>query len=142
MPTSNIKPGHFYSCPKEKTNFNWFAFELACEINVAIPKELREYLAKKSYPQEAIDSSCVKLAKLLQKVVLRKLRKEIPEMELSYTDVEEAFPRLNDRTVSKLLACVSKAWGNLLDICVVCPVACITNKDKYSPKFDDPMYNE
>ena len=142
MPASSIKPSDFYSCPAEKTNFNWFAFELACELNGAIPKELKAYLAKHRYPQEAIDKSCATLAKLLQEVVLRRLRKEIPEMLLCYTDVEKAFPHLNDGTISKLLTCTEEAWGSLLDVCSVCPVACVTHKDAISPKFDAPMYNE
>ena len=142
MPASSIKPSDFYSCPAEKTNFNWFAFELACELDSAIPKELKEYLEKKRYPQEAIDKSCVKLAKLLQEVALRKLRKEIPVVEISYTDIDEAFPHLNDATINKLVTCTEEAWGSLLDVCAVCPVACITHKDAISPKFDDPMYNE
>lgn len=137
---STIEPSHFFSTRAEKTKFNWFAFELACEIDHAVPFKLKKYLARKGYTKKSFNLSCIKLAGLLQDVVLKKLRNQIPEMQINYTEVEKAFPNLNDKTINKLLDCTSKAWGSLLDICVSCPSACVSNKDDYCQMFDDKSY--
>ncbi|MCI5119858.1 MAG: hypothetical protein D3908_01435 [Candidatus Electrothrix sp. AUS4] len=137
---SKIEPWHFFSNEKEKTKLNWFAFELACEIECAVPLATKKYLARKGYAKQQFNKSCITLAMLLQGIVLKKLRGEIPVMEVSYTEVEKAFPRLNTKNVNKLLDYTAKAWEHLLDVCVSCPSACITNKDEYCVMFDDESY--
>jgi hypothetical protein len=137
---STIEPYHFFSGQDDKTKFNWFAFELACEIDRAISYQLKKRLLKKGYTRQLFNKSCIKLAILLQGVVLKKLSNEIPEMQLNYTDVETAFPNLNDKTINQLLGCTEQAWDNLLGICVSCPAACVSNKDDYCPMFDDQSY--
>ncbi len=139
---SKIQPSHFFSCEKEKTKFNWFAFELACEIDHAIPYKIKKRLSKKGYTRETFNKSCIKLAKLMQEVVLMRLRNEIPEMEISYVEAEEAFPDLDDETIDILLNYILKAWDNLLDVCVSCPTACVSNKDSYCTMFNDEFYYE
>lgn len=134
---SEIKPIHFASCLADKTKLNWFSFELASELDSATPAQLKKVLARKGYTKQMFNLSCIKLAKLLQKTILRKLRNEIPEMELNYQDVEAAFPRLNDVLIAQLLKHVATAWDRLLGSCVTCPTACITNKDEYCPLFDE-----
>ncbi len=71
---SKIEPSHFFSNEKEKTKFNWFAFELACEIERAVPYKLKRNLSKRGYTKQTFNKSCVKLASLLQGMVLKKLR--------------------------------------------------------------------
>ena len=73
-------------------------------------------------------------------MVLKKLRNEIPTMQINYTEVEKAFPTLNDKAINILLDCTAKAWDNLLGICVSCPSACVSNKDDYCTMFDDKSY--
>ena len=34
---STIEPYHFFSSQADKTKFNWFAFEWACEMDRAVP---------------------------------------------------------------------------------------------------------
>ena len=118
---SKIQPNHFFSSQKEKTKFNWFAFELASEIDRAVPYGLKKYLSKKGYTKQKFNKSCINLAILLQGMVLKKLRNEIPIMQINYTEVERAFPNLNSKTTNELLDCTGKAWDNLLGICVSCP---------------------
>ncbi len=139
---SKIEPHHFFSCQKDKTKFNWFAFELACEIDHAVPYQLKTYLSKKGYTKQTFNKSCIKLAMLLQGVVLKKLKNEIPDMQLNYSDVEKSFPKLNEKTINKLLDCTGNAWGTLLDNCIVCPSACLSNKDDYCPMFDDGEFDD
>ncbi len=137
---SRIEPHHFFSSQDEKTKFNWFAFELASEIDHAVPYKLKKYLSKRGYTQQTFNKSCIKLANLLQDIVLKKLRNEIPDMIINYTEVEKAFPKLNDKTINRLLDCTTKGWENLLAICVSCPSACVSNKDDYCTMFDDNSY--
>ena len=139
---SKIQPNHFFSSRDDKTKFNWFGFELACEMDRAVPFQLKRCLSKNGYTQQTFNQSCIKLAVLLQGVVLRKLGNEIPCMEISHTEVESAFPKLNDKTINQLLDCAAKAWENLLSICASCPCACVSNKDAYCPMFDDSSYYE
>jgi hypothetical protein len=140
MDYSEIQPYHFFSSQNDKTKFNWFAFELACEIDRAVPPKLKKILAKKGYTTEAFNKSCIKLARLLQAIVLKKLRNEIPEMQINYNEVETAFPKLNDKVINDLVDCTARAWDNLLGVCVNCPSACVSNKDQFSPMFDDEYY--
>nr|VFJ68468.1 MAG: hypothetical protein BECKFM1743A_GA0114220_104735 [Candidatus Kentron sp. FM]VFJ68738.1 MAG: hypothetical protein BECKFM1743C_GA0114222_104974 [Candidatus Kentron sp. FM]VFK17095.1 MAG: hypothetical protein BECKFM1743B_GA0114221_104594 [Candidatus Kentron sp. FM] len=138
---SQIKPNHFFSSEKEKTNFNWFAFEFACELDMAVSFSLKKRLSKKGYTKEMFNLSCIKLSKLLQGVVLDTLNNKIPAMELNHTEIEAAFPKLDDKTIDRLLTCTEKAWAKLLDTCVLCPQACVSNKDEYCVMFDDPYYS-
>ncbi len=137
---SKIEPFHFFSNQNEKTKFNWFAFELACEIERAVPSKLKKYILKRKYTKQTFNQSCIKLAILLQDLILKKLRNEIPKMQINYPEVEKAFPNLGDKTIDQLLTCTAGAWGNLLDVCVSCPSACISNKDDYCAMFDDKLY--
>lgn len=138
---STIQPIHFFSNPTEKTKFNWFAFELACEIERAVPAKLKKHILKRKYTSQTFNQSCIKLAVLLQSLILKKLRNEIPEMKITYSEVEKAFPKLNDQTIDQLLTCTAEAWGNLLDVCVSCPSACISNKDEYCEMFGEKLHN-
>jgi len=137
---AKIEPYHFFSSRQQKTKFNWFAFELACEIDHAVPYKLKKYLSKRGYTKQTFNKSCIKLATLLQAIVLKKLRNEIPDMQIGYTEVERAFPKLNDKTINVLLGCTATAWDKLLAVCVSCPSACVSNKDDYCAMFDDQSY--
>jgi hypothetical protein len=138
---STIKPIHFAAAKKDKTKFNWFAFELASEIEVAVPNALKKLLAKRGYTQQTFNRSCIKLAILLQGAVLRKLTGKTSQMEISHEQVELAFPDLNDKTINKLLDCTGRAWEHLLNGCVSCPTACISNRHDYAPMFDDETFS-
>jgi hypothetical protein len=138
---STIKPIHFAKTRKDKTKFNWFAFELASEIDVAVPNKLKKYLSKHGYTQASFNQACIRLATLLQSTVLKKLNGQIPDMEISHAHVEAAFPKLNDKTLNELLDCTGNAWGRLLDGCVNCPSACVSNRKDYAPMFDDETFS-
>lgn len=142
MDIEKILPNHFFSTKQEKIKFNWFAFEIASEIEFAISKTLTKTLKRHGYSQGDINSSCIKLARLLQIRIIEFLDKKIPYMEIDYLQIEEAFPNLNDKIINKLLDCTAKAWDNMLSVCETCPQACISNKNDYCPMFDDKYYYE
>ncbi len=137
---STIQPDHFFSSNAEKTKLNWFAFELASEIDRAVPYMLKRYLSRRGYTKQTFNMACIKLAYLLLGVALKKLGNEIADMRINYTEVEKAFPKLNDKTIDKLMDCTIEAWESLLSVCVSCPSACVSNRDDYSPMFDDKYY--
>jgi hypothetical protein len=141
MDYTAIRPIHFAKTRKDKTKFNWFAFELASEIDQAVPNKLKKYLSKHGYTQASFNQSCIRLATLLQGAVLKKLNGQTPDMEISHAQVEAAFPKLNDKTIDQLLDCTGNAWGNLLDICSVCPSACVSNRKDYAAMFDNERYS-
>ncbi|MCG2726237.1 MAG: hypothetical protein L6420_08320 [Elusimicrobia bacterium] len=139
---SKIEPSHFFLNQDGKTKLNWFTFELAREIAIAVPSQLKKALFKRGYTEQTFNKSCVMLAKALQNTVVIELRNEIREMNISYREVENAFHELDDKTINKLLDCAAKAWRHLLDNCISCPFACVSNKDDYCLMFDDKIYNE
>lgn len=142
METDKILPNHFFSTKQEKIKFNWFAFELASEISFHIPNGLIKTLIKNGYSKDKINTSCIKLARLLQISIVDFLDTNIPQMKIDYLQIEEAFPNLKDKIINKLLDCTAKAWDNLLSQCEICPQACISKKDDYCSMFDDPFYYE
>ncbi|MBT4079697.1 MAG: hypothetical protein HOL17_00035 [Gammaproteobacteria bacterium] len=146
MPPSNIdyskiSPDHFFANESEKTKLNWFAFELAREVDHVVPYKFKKYLAKRGCTKETFNMSCVKLAGLLQKEAVNSLSSG-NTMCLSYEAIEKAFnkPKLNKKAINDLLSCVQSAWDNLLRMCVSCPSACVSNKDDYCEMFNDKMY--
>jgi hypothetical protein len=44
---TSIQSDHFFSNNEEKTKLNWFAFELASEIDRAVPFKLKKYLSRR-----------------------------------------------------------------------------------------------
>jgi len=137
---SSIRPTHFYTAPTEKIKFNWFAFELACEIDRAVPTKFKTLLAKRGYPPASFNRACVILAKRLQAAVAEQLKTGIQGMRLDYVDIEKAFPGLNDKIVDELLTHTASAWDALLGGCCVCPTACLSHKDEPCTMFDDNYY--
>ncbi len=138
---TKIQSSHFISGEADKIKFNWFAFELASEIASDIPVKLMKQLEKKGYKISGVNRSCIALAKSLQQTVLKQLSGEISTMRIDYTDIEKAFPGLNDKIIDALLTCTAQAWDTQLAGCSMCPTACISNKDEYCTMFNDEFYN-
>lgn len=65
MRIEKILPTHFFSTEQEKIRLNWFACEIALEIQLYISKSMIKTLKKYGYNQSRINSSCIKLAQLL-----------------------------------------------------------------------------
>lgn len=76
----------------------------------------------------------------MKDIVLQKLSGKIKTVIMSYEPIEFYFPMLNDRMVGKMLDVISKAWGEQLDVCVICPTRCLSEKEKYCPMFDNDFY--
>ncbi len=137
---AKILPSDFFSKPSEKTKLNWFFFEYALEIQSRIDRPLRKKLKRKHIWERDIAEFCRRYAKEMKQPILDKLSGKAPDMILSHEPIEEFFPSLNDYLINKLLAVAVEAWEGMLDMCVSCPIRCISEKDKITPMFDDPYY--
>ena len=136
---AKISPLHFFSNPSEKIGRNFFAFELASEIAVSLSPTVKKALLKLGYTPERLNQSCIELAQSLAAEACQRLVRQ-QGMEIGYEPIEKAFPRISDKTLNALLDDVGKAWGNLLDGCCTCPTACMTNRNRPSPCFDDAIF--
>lgn len=98
-------------------------------------------MLKLDYTPESLNQSCIELAQSLVAGACQRLDRQ-QGMEISYEPIEKAFPRIGDKTLNALLDDddVGKAWGSLLDGCCICPTACMTNRNRPSPCFDDPLF--
>jgi len=136
-----IKPIMFYSCEKEKIKLNWFCYELSMEFYDDITESLEALLDRNRIDDREFADFCVYAAKKMKCIVLEKLSGRRKDIEFSYEMVEYFFPKLNDKDVDTMLTALDKAWKNLLDICVDCPVRCISERNVYCTLFDTQEFD-
>ena len=135
-----IKPNSFYSRESEKTKLNWFCYEIALSFELDIKRNLGKQLMKYKIDDKAIAEFSIYYSNVMKDIVLQKLSGKIKTVIMSYEPIEFYFPMLNDRMVGKMLDVISKAWEEQLDFCVLCPIRCLSEKEKYSPMFDNDFY--
>jgi uncharacterized Fe-S radical SAM superfamily protein PflX len=90
--------------------------------------------------EKAIAEFSIYYSKVMKEVVLQKLSGKIKTVIHSYEPIESYFPKLNDIMVNKMLDVMVKAWEEQLDVCVLCPNRCISEKDVYCTMFDSDFY--
>ena len=139
-----ISPTDFYSCEEEKTKLNWFCFEFALEFQHFINKDkkLKSQLKKKNIDEETIAKFCIQYAKHMKKPILDRVTGLSEDLILSYLEIENYFPSIDDCLVDRLLTIAGKAWNSQTELCVCCPTRCISEKGNIAPMFDDPFYCE
>lgn len=135
-----IKMTSFYSRESEKTKLNWFCYEIALSIELDIRRNLGKQLKKYKIDDKAIAEFSIYYSKIMKEIVLQKLSGKIKTVIHSNEPIESYFPKLNDKMINKMLAVISKAWEEQLDFCVLCPIRCLSEKEKYSPMFDNDFY--
>lgn len=139
-----IYPSDFFSCKEEKTKLNWFCFEFALEFLNFINRDLKlkSQLKRKNIDEEGVAKFCIHYAKHMKKPIRDKITGLSEKLTLSYHEIEKFFPFIGDRLVDRLLTIAGKAWDSQTELCVCCPIRCISEKDKIAPMFDDPFYWE
>lgn len=135
-----IKQTSFYSRESEKTKLNWFCYEIALSIELDIRRNLGKQLMKYKIDDKAIAEFSIYYSKVMKDIILQKLSGKIKTVIHSYEPIESYFPKLNDRMVNKMLDVIVKAWDEQLDVCVLCPNRCISEKDVYCTMFDNDHY--
>ena len=138
----HIQPSDFFTCDEDKTKLNWFLFEFALELESFLMKDrgLRSKLFIKGISEHQIGRFCIHYAKHMKSPILDRVSNTTSNIRISYEPIEAFFPKLNDRLVDRLLTVIGKAWKSQTDLCVACPIRCISEKDEKTPMFDDQSY--
>jgi hypothetical protein len=136
-----ISPADFFSSESEKVKFNWFLFEFALELGhfIANNRPLFNQLARKGVGGDQIARFCIYFSKQMKGQILDRVSAKLPAVRMSYEEIEMFFPSLDDRLVDGLLTMAGKAWDSLLEMCVICPTRCISERNEIAPMFSDPF---
>jgi len=126
-----------------KKKFNWFFYELACEIAMELTKpRMLKLLRKEGIVERKIAHACQQMSLVIKEPILAKLSKQAEAVHLNYTIVEAAFPKISDRSVNTILDAVTRAYNKQTEVCVMCPTRCISEKDEECGFFFDTDVNE
>ena len=137
-----VDPAWFCSCEREKTKLNWFCYELSIGIYGEVREDLGRRLGRMGVGDEAIASFSVQMSKALKEEVLLKLSGRVADVRVSYETIHTLLPRLDDRTVDRVLDAVCRAWDEQLSVCEVCPTRCISERDARCTMFDDGPFSD
>jgi uncharacterized Fe-S radical SAM superfamily protein PflX len=137
---SRIKPTSFYSAEHEKTKLNWFCYELALSFELEITQKLEKQLRRRRIHEADIAEFSIYFAKEMKTILLQQLSGEIKLIYFPHERVKAYFPRLSDRLVEKILDAIAEAWDEQLSFCEICPIRCVSEKDRYCTMFDDGPY--
>ena len=132
-----IDPAWFCSGEREKTKLNWFCYELSIGIYDEVREDLGRRLVRMGVGDEAIASFSVQMSKALKEEILLKLSGRVDDVRVSYETVHALLPRLDDRTVDRVLDSVLGVWEGQLGICEVCPTRCISERNARCTMFDE-----
>jgi hypothetical protein len=137
-----ISPTDFFAGDAEKTKINWLCFEYAAQLQTIIATSLKKKLKRIGIGEADIARFCIHYSKTMKEQILRMSAGEFRAVHLSPHPIKRFFPSLNDKLVNDLLNAAHSARDELTQICVVCPVKCISDKNGRAKMFDDPDYYE
>lgn len=137
-----IDPAWFCSGEREKTKLNWFCYELSIGIYDEVREDLGRRLGRMGVGDEAIASFSVQMSRALKEEVLLKLSGRVADVRVSHETVQTLLPRLDDRTVDRVLDAVLMAWDGQLGICEACPTRCISERNARCTMFDDGPFGD
>lgn len=131
-----IKTEWFYTDEKEKTKINWFCFEYAIELYTFIMKSdtLRKYRTKNS--ADEIAAFCMHFSKQMKKSVYDRLNQVTSVVIIEEEYVADYYPKNTQRQNVALMDIAGAAWDTLLSACEMCPVRCISERERRSEFFD------
>ena len=137
-----IDPAWFCSGEREKTKLNWFCYELSIGIYDEVRSVLGRRPGRRGAGDAAIASFSVHASRALEEEILLKLTGRVDDVSVSYETVQDLLPRLDDRTVDRVLDSVLRAWDGQLSTCEVCPTRCITERDARCTMFDEGPFGD
>ena len=131
-----IKAEWFYIDESEQTKINWFCFEYALEFYTFIMKSeaLRKYRTRNS--NEEIAAFCAYFAKRMKKSVYDQLGGITPVTIIDEEYIADYYPKNTQRQNIVFIDVAGEAWDNLLSACEICPMRCISEREKRSKFFD------
>lgn len=127
----------FYQDAGDKIKLNWFCYEYANNIYMAIRSSgyLSQY--KGHHTQDNITAFCLYFAK--------RMRKSIYELQTGKTDkiifegqyVYEFYPKSSQKQIQSLLKAALSAWDEQLSACANCPSKCLIEGFELCAMFDN-----
>jgi uncharacterized Fe-S radical SAM superfamily protein PflX len=131
-----IKANWFYVFASEKTKFNWFCYEYACQFYDHIRRsgKLKRWRSQRSDLQ--IAEFCAYFSKRMKQSVLDKLA---GITDITIVDEEYIADYYHENTHGQNMAIMKvagEAWDELLSACEVCPNRCISERHARSEFYD------
>ena len=135
MIISIIQEDWFYSNQKEKTKINWFLYETALEFELYFNecKDLAKF--RKTHGTEGVAKFSAYYAKRMKQSLYEQFDGWSDAVIFHEEYITDYFPKIPLRQVKMLLKVSMEAWDNLLSRCVVCPVRCLSEREKLSDLF-------
>ena len=131
-----ISPTSFFSSEREKTKLNWFTYELAMSIYDEARRGLGKRLRREGVGGDALAEISIHAAKALRDQVRPRLAGKLDGIVISYELVQDRHGGLNDKTLNGMVDAMMRAWDEVLSICEVCSIRCITEHDRRCEMFD------
>ena len=135
-----ISPTSFYSSEREKTNLNWFTYELAMSIYDEARKGLGRRLRREGVGGDALAELSVHAAKALGDQVRQRLAGGLDIVVISPELVQDRHGGLSDRTLDGMVDAMMRAWDDVLRVCETCSNSCITDHDERCWMFDEETF--
>jgi hypothetical protein len=135
MEDAYIKEEWFYVGEEEKTKLNWFLYESALEYHMFIKGDRYLGTFRKTHGPVKIGEFCTYYAKRMRASVIERLEGKSDATTLYEEYITDFFPRIRRKDMLRLMKVAEAAWESHLSVCVVCPVRCLSEKDRPSDLF-------
>ena len=132
-----VKPKHFYQDAGDKIKLNWFCYEYANNIYLAISSSKKLSRFRECHPQSRITEFCLYFSK--------RVRKSVYDMQTGRADgivfdsryVYEIYPKSSHRQAQSLLEAALSAWDAQIRMCTGCPNQCLNEGFDLCAMFDN-----
>ena len=133
-----ISASWFYMDEIEKCKFNWFLYEYACKLYEHIGGSRNrangKWRARRG--DTLVAEFCAYFAKRLRQDIFKHMTGALRGKLMDEDYVRDYCHDNTQRENDALMAACEKAWGELLESCAVCPVACLDDTAAYCEFFD------
>jgi len=135
---SPVQASWFYMFASEKVKLNWFLFEFACTLYDHVKRSRKKALGKWKTRQseEQIAEFCAYLSKRMRRSVYNQISGVTEETEIDEEYICDYCHTNTHRENAAIIEVACEAWEELLDICVICPNRCISERDELCVFFD------
>jgi hypothetical protein len=136
MDFDHVKAERFYKDDGDKIKLNWFCYEYANNLYMAIRKssKLPQYRACHSKPE--ISSFCVYFSKRLRKSIYDMQTGQAKAVVFSGDYVDEFYPKSPFELRKSLLGAATDAWKQQMLGCNGCPTRCLADGFEICGMFD------
>jgi len=131
-----VKPGSFYQDAGDKTKLNWFCYEYANNMYMAIraSDDLAEY--RRRHSQDDIAGFCLYFSKRMRKSVHDQQTGKTEGIAFRDSYVFSHYRRIGQRQALHLLQAAMAAWDEQLRTCSHCTNQCLAEGFELCAMFD------